>query len=124
QHALRRLEPHRLARDDHRRGARGVPARVNRSRDPGADVRRAIDAYHEALVADRAAAQAQHDALRAGFERAGILYDGAPMRTLLRPHLIARSDWDALRGASRRLIELLSQVARRAFGGDVLRLCE
>jgi uncharacterized circularly permuted ATP-grasp superfamily protein len=97
---------------------------VNGSKDPGADVRQAIDAYHEGLVADRAAAAAQHEALTAAFQRAGILYDGAPMRTLLRPHLIARTEWETLRAASRRLIVLLSRVARRAFDGDVARLLD
>lgn len=45
------------------------------------------------------------------------------MRTFLRPHLIDRGAWEELRGTGRRLLEILARIARRAFGGDVGRLC-
>src|SRR5262249_18619501 len=57
------------------------------------------------------------------FVRAGITFDGAPMRSFLRPHLVPRGDWNVLRDAGRRILELAARVARHAFGGDARRLC-
>ena len=83
----------------------------------------AIAAYHERIAADPAAALGEARALEEGFLREKLSFDGAPMRTFLRPHLIGRGDWEELRGTSRRVLELLARVARRAFGGDIRRLC-
>lgn len=82
-----------------------------------------IAAYHERLAADPAAVQEQAERLAEAFAAAGINYDGRPMRTLLRPHFIGRPQWEELRRSARRLLELLARVARRAFEGDVTRLC-
>lgn len=65
----------------------------------------------------------QAAALPEVFARAGVTFDGAPMRTFLRPHLVARAEWAALRAASVRLLELCGRMARAAFDGDVSRLC-
>ena len=45
------------------------------------------------------------------------------MPSLLRPQFVARADWDHLRAAGTRLLELAARVARTAFGGDAARLC-
>jgi hypothetical protein len=78
--------------------------------------------YHELLAADPAALE-QAAWLEGAFARAGVRFGGAPMRSFLRPHLIGRAEWDRLRDAGRRLLELAARTARRAFGGDVRRLC-
>ena len=57
--------------------------------------------------------------LEQAFRDAGVTFDGAPMRTFLRPHLSGAAEWDALRDDGRRLLELAARVARHAFGGDV-----
>ena len=82
----------------------------------------AIAAYHERIAADPAAAREQAQALQASFLAAGVCFDGAPMRSFLRPHLIDRAASRELRGVAAQLLELLARVARRAFGGDVARL--
>ncbi len=90
--------------------------------DPlSADVGGAIDAYHALLAAADARAQAQW--LGDAFRRGGILFDGRPMASFLRPHLVTRAQWDGLRGDGVRLLELAAGVARRAFAGDAARLC-
>lgn len=83
----------------------------------------AVAAYHERIVANPDAAREQTMALEQAFLQAGVCFDGAPMRSFLRPHLIGRGEWEELRGAGCRLLELLARVARRAFDGDVRRLC-
>src|SRR5262245_595058 len=45
------------------------------------------------------------------------------MRTFLRPQLMERAEWERLRRAGARLLELSARVARQAFGGDARRLC-
>ena len=84
--------------------------------DPAAD-------YNRLVERDPGAAREQAQWLEEAFRRAGITFDGAPMRTCLRPHFVAQAEWDALRTAGRRLMEIASRVARRAFGGDVGALC-
>jgi hypothetical protein len=83
----------------------------------------AISRYHRLLAADPAAAREQGDALRAAFQREGVTFGGEPMATLLRPALLARAEWDALRGSAARVVQLAARVARQAFDGDVRRLC-
>jgi uncharacterized circularly permuted ATP-grasp superfamily protein len=79
--------------------------------------------YNRLLEADPGAAVEQAGRLEEAFRAGGVTYDGAPMPTFLRPHFVARADWDRLRGAGRRLLELAARVARHAFEGDVARLC-
>jgi hypothetical protein len=84
--------------------------------DPAAD-------YNRLVEADPGAAREQAQWLEDAFGRAGITFDGAPMRTCLRPHFVAQAEWDSLRKAGRRLMEIAARVARRVFGGDVGALC-
>lgn len=79
--------------------------------------------YHRALLADPRAAAGQWEWLESAFRQRGITFDGQPMPTLLRPQFVRRRDWDDLRDAGTRLLELAARVARRAFDGDVARLC-
>jgi uncharacterized circularly permuted ATP-grasp superfamily protein len=81
----------------------------------------AVREYHDLLFA--ADARAEAEALAEGFRQAGILFDGAPMPSFLRPHFVTRAEWNALRGDGVRLLELAARVARRAFGGDARKLC-
>jgi uncharacterized circularly permuted ATP-grasp superfamily protein len=83
----------------------------------------AASAYNRLLAEDPAAAVEQAAWLTEAFRAAGVTFAGEPMRTFLRPHLVARAAWDTLREDGRRLLHLAVRVARRAFGGDVLRLC-
>lgn len=80
--------------------------------------------YNRLVAADPRAAVEQAGWLVEAFGRSGITFDGAPMASFLRPHLVERSAWNALRVSGRRLLELAARVARDAFGGDVSRLCE
>jgi hypothetical protein len=61
--------------------------------------------------------------LEQAFRDAGLTFDGVPMRSFLRPHLLGQAEWGRLRDDGRRLLELAARVARHAFGGDVSRLC-
>ena len=80
--------------------------------DPAAD-------YNRLVEADPGAAREQAQWLEEAFRRAGITFDGEPMRTCLRPHFVARAEWDALRAQGRQLMGIAARVARRVFGGDV-----
>jgi uncharacterized circularly permuted ATP-grasp superfamily protein len=82
----------------------------------------AARAFNRLLADDPAAAVEQAAAMDAAFMARGVTFDGGPMRSFLRPHLLARADWDRLRGTGYRLMELAARVARRAFEGDVDRL--
>jgi uncharacterized circularly permuted ATP-grasp superfamily protein len=84
----------------------------------------AVAEYHRLLEADPRAAREQWEGLRDTFARERLTFDGVPMPSLLRPHLVARADWDSLCAAGRRLLELAVRVARHAFGGDAHRLCD
>lgn len=79
--------------------------------------------YNRLVEADPGAAREQAQWLEEAFRRAGITFDGMPMRTCLRPHFVAQAEWDGLRATGRRLMEIASRVARRVFGGDVGALC-
>ena len=83
----------------------------------------AVAEYHRALLEDPAAAVAQWESLTSTFARRGITFAGQPMPTLLRPQFVARKDWNDLRRAGTRLLEIAARVARRVFDGDVGRLC-
>jgi hypothetical protein len=87
-------------------------------------VSEAVAAYHRLLEADPAAAREQADHLVEAFARGGVTYDGAPMPTVLRPHLLARRDWEGLRAQAVRVLEIAARVARDVFDSDVSRLCE
>jgi uncharacterized circularly permuted ATP-grasp superfamily protein len=83
----------------------------------------AVRDYHRLLEADPAAALEQGQELLEKFSRTGVTFDGAPMASFLRPHFVERGPWETLRASGRRLLELAARVGRRAFGGDVGRLC-
>ncbi|PYQ38535.1 MAG: hypothetical protein DMF77_23795, partial [Acidobacteria bacterium] len=79
--------------------------------------------YNRLVAADPRAAREQAQWLEEAFQRAGITFDGEPMRTCLRPHFVGRAQWDTLRAVGRRLMEIAARVARHVFGGDVGALC-
>jgi hypothetical protein len=82
-----------------------------------------FEIYHRLLEADPAAAREQAEWLREAFRREGVTFAGEPMPSFVRPHLLARADWDALRSAGVRILETAARVARHVFDGDVSRLC-
>jgi hypothetical protein len=81
------------------------------------------EAYNRLLLQDEGAAHAQLAALEEGFARAGVTFDGRPMRSFLRPHFVERAVWNRLRDQGRRLLEAAVRAARQAFDGDAGRLC-
>ena len=83
-----------------------------------------IELYNRLVADDPASAREQWEWLQVAFVGAGITFDGGPMRSFLRPHLVSRPAWNALRDAGRRLMQLAARAARRAFGGDARKLCE
>ncbi len=83
-----------------------------------------IAEYHRLVEADPAAAREQAGGLRDAFVRHGVTFDGEPMPSFLRPHFVARGDWDELRSQGRRVMEIAARVARHVFDGDVGRLCD
>src|SRR5712691_3598263 len=84
----------------------------------------AVQTYNRLVEREPASAVEQEQWLRDEFTRAGITYAGAPMRSFLRPQLLGRTEWERLRRASTRLLELAARVARAAFAGDARRLCD
>jgi uncharacterized circularly permuted ATP-grasp superfamily protein len=82
-----------------------------------------VAAYNRLVAADPAAALEQAAALQEAFTASGITFDGHPMRSFLRPHFVARAEWQRLRDDARRLLELAARIARAAFDGDAGRLC-
>jgi uncharacterized circularly permuted ATP-grasp superfamily protein len=84
----------------------------------------AVQTYNRLVERDPASAVEQEQWLRDEFTRAGITFAGAPMRSFLRPQLLGRAEWERLRRASARLLELAARVARAAFAGDAHRLCD
>jgi uncharacterized circularly permuted ATP-grasp superfamily protein len=83
-----------------------------------------IAEYHRLLEADPAAALEQAGAMRDAFLREGVTFDGEAMPSFLRPHFVARGDWDALRSQGTQVMEIAARVARHVFDGDVGRLCD
>ncbi len=79
--------------------------------------------YNRRVEADRRGAYDQARWLEEAFRAAGILFDGEPMRTCLRPCFVERAQWDAMRAAGRRLMTVASRAARAVFGGDAGALC-
>jgi hypothetical protein len=76
------------------------------------------------LVLDSGPLAREHaEWLRDAFERRGVCFDGQPMRSFLRPHLVERTAWNRLREQGRRLLETAARVARQVFDGDAERLC-
>jgi hypothetical protein len=80
--------------------------------------------YNRLVEAEPSAAREQAQWLEEAFRREGITFDGAAMRTCLRPHLVARTEWEPLRAAGRQLLETAARVARTVFGGDAVALCD
>ena len=68
--------------------------------------------YNALLEKDPAGALAQAQQLEAEFVRRGVTFDGAAMRSFLRPHFLTRAAWERLRDDGRRLLELAARVAR------------
>jgi len=83
-----------------------------------------ISEYNALLEADPSSAVEQAAWMDDEFVRQGVTFDGAAMRSFLRPHFLERAQWVRLRDEGRRLLELAARVARYAFGGDVDRLCD
>jgi hypothetical protein len=79
----------------------------------------AAAAYNRLVEADPRAALEQAQRLEEAFRLADITFAGEPMRTCLRPHLVTRPQWEALRVSGRRLMEIAARVARAVFAGDV-----
>jgi len=84
----------------------------------------AASSFHALLARDEAAAVEQAEWLRAAFLREGVTFDGDAMPSFLRPHFVARKDWDALRKAGVRVMDIATRVARDVFEGDAARLCD
>ena len=83
----------------------------------------AVADYNRRVARDPATAKEQAAWLHEAFREAGITFAGEPMRSFLRPHLVDRAAWNALRDEGRALLELAARAARRVFDGDVGRLC-
>ena len=75
--------------------------------------------YHRLLEADPAAAREQALALREAFLSQGVTFDGQPMPSFVRPHFVARSDWDALVSQGTRVMEIAARVARDVDSADM-----
>lgn len=88
------------------------------------EVAAAVAAYHAELGRDPRAAGEQNETLRAEFARRGVTFDGQPMASFVRPHLVSRAAGTALARDGRRLVELAARVARAAFGGDAFALAD
>jgi hypothetical protein len=83
-----------------------------------------ITEYHRLLEADPLAAREQASRLREEFLREGVTFDGEPMPSFVRPHFVARGDWNDLRSQGAQVMEIAARVARHVFDGDVGRLCD
>ena len=83
-----------------------------------------IAEYHRLLEADPGAASEQATWLREAFAREGVTFDGEPMPSFVRPHFVARADWEALTSQGVRILEIAARVARHVFEGDLGRLCD
>lgn len=83
-----------------------------------------IAQYHRLIEADPGAAREQAGALRDGFLREGVTFDGQPMPSFVRPHFLARRDWETLRSQGHQVMEIAARVARHVFYGDVGKLCD
>lgn len=82
------------------------------------------ESYNRIVLDSGPLAREHADWLRDAFARRGVTFDGEPMRSFLRPHLVERAAWDRLRSQGRRLLETAARVARQAFDGDAARLCD
>jgi len=87
-------------------------------------VEAAIADYHDLLAGDEAAALDAAARLEDDFRRQGVTFAGQPMPSFVRPHFVAKADFEALRSSGRRLVDLCARVARHAFAGDVSRLLD
>jgi len=81
------------------------------------------EAYNQLLLQDEALVPSQAAALEEALAKAGVTFDGRPMRSFLRPHFVERAAWGRFRDQGRRLLETAARVARQAFDGDAKRLC-
>ncbi len=113
------MEPHRRTGVHDRRG----PGGLARPPEIALTTASSFAAEYNRLLSDDPAAADQSAWLDDAFREAGITFDGVPMRSFLRPHLLTQEEWARLRDDGRRLLELAARVARHAFSGDVRRLC-
>jgi len=81
------------------------------------------ESYNQLLLRDEAATREQAAWFRDALARAGVTFDGEPMRSFLRPHFVERAAWNLVRDQGRRLLETAARVARQVFDGDASRLC-
>jgi hypothetical protein len=81
------------------------------------------ETYNQLLLQDEASAREQAAWLVDEFRRGDVTFDGQPMRSFLRPHLVERAAWTRLRDQGRQLMETSARVARQVFDGDAGRLC-
>ena len=58
----------------------------------------AVERYHRLLERDPAAAHEQAEGLREAFRRERVTFAGEPLPSFVRPHFVARAEWNALRG--------------------------
>ncbi len=84
----------------------------------------AVERYHALLERDPRSALEQAESLREAFRREGVNFAGEPMPSFVRPHLVPRAEWEALRSQGARVMEAAARAARHVFGGDVSRLCD
>lgn len=84
----------------------------------------AVELYHALLERDPRSALEQAESLREAFRREGVTFAGEPMPSFVRPHLVPRAEWEALRSQGARVMEAAARAARHVFGGDVFRLCD
>jgi len=87
-------------------------------------LRDAVERYHRLLEKDPGAAREQAEGLREAFRREGVTFAGEPLPSFVRPHFVARAEWDALRERGVRVMETAARVGRLVFDGDVGRLCD
>lgn len=83
----------------------------------------AADEWNALALSNPVRSAAEAEELQASFDKAGILFAGAPMGSFLRPHFLSETRWVALRRASEHLLDLAARAARHAFDGDTQRLC-
>jgi uncharacterized circularly permuted ATP-grasp superfamily protein len=84
---------------------------------------RAVEIYHRLIEKDPASAREQALALRDAFSRGRVTFGDEPMASFVRPHLVGRAEWEALRSAAVAVMSAAERVARAVFGGDAGRLC-
>ena len=81
---------------------------------------RAIAEYHELLAADESLTPELFARLRAGMSAARLLYGAHPLGVSLRPHFLARAQYDALKHASEVLAGAFEKISAALLARPVL----